>query len=210
MSISLDDSGQPVGPGYNRNRRLNRAISELHGLLRGIVADGYISTAECDTLAKWIGGNQEIQDVWPVTGLVERLQRIYRDNTAGEDERAELLIFANEIAGAQDSDTLVFTPTELPLSKPEPDVVFDKNEFVLTGRFLYGTRKVIETEIQSRGGICHSSIRMCTGYLVIGSLMSRDWKFTTYGNKIIKAVEYQQRCPIQIVSEKHWQTFLSK
>jgi len=208
MSIELNDHGQPHQRGYNYNRRVNRAVSELHGLLRGIVADGHIDSAECDTLARWIAANQEIADIWPVNTLVQRLQSIYSDGVADEDERADLLVVANEIAGAQDSETLVFTPTELPLTKPEPAVFFDSNEFVLTGRFLYGTRKVCQKEIESRGGSCSDSVCLRTAYLVIGSLMSRDWKFTSYGTKIIKAVEYQGRCPIQIVSEEHWQSFL--
>jgi len=206
--MRLDEHAQPRELGYNYNRRVNRAISELHGLLRGIVADGHIDAAECDTLAKWIVANQEITDIWPVNRLVARLNAIYSDGVADEDERADLLVLANEIAGAQDSETLIFTPTELPLTKPEPDITFERSEFVLTGRFLYGTRRICEKEIESRGGICSESVCLRTSYLVIGSLMSRDWKFTTYGTKIIKAVDYQKRCPIKIVSEKHWQVFL--
>lgn len=208
MSIELNDHGQPRQSGYNYNRRVNRAISELHGLLRGIVADGHIDPAECDTLANWIAANQEIADIWPVNSLVQRLQSIYSDGVADEDERADLLVLADDIAGAQDSETLVFTPTQLPLTKPEPPVIFASNEFVLTGRFLCGTRKVCQKEIERRGGNCSDSVSLRTAYLVIGSLMSRDWKFTSYGTKIIKAVKYQDRCPIQIVSEKHWQSFL--
>src|SRR5512135_3095849 len=98
MSMRLDEHAQPRELSYNQNRRVNRAISELHGLLRGIVADGHIDAAECDTLAKWIAANQEISDIWPVNRLVARLNAIYNDGIADEDERADLLVLANEIA----------------------------------------------------------------------------------------------------------------
>ena len=116
----------------------------------------------------------------------------------------------SEIVGKQDEDTLEFGPTDLPLSKPVPDVVFDRNEFVLTGKFLYGSRNGCKKAIELRGGRCSETVRLQTSYVVIGSRISPDWKFSSFGNKIFKAVEYASRgdCPIAIVSERHWQTFL--
>ena len=51
-------------------------------------------------------------------------------------------------------------------------------------------------------------MKLQTSYLVIGTLMSRDRKFSSFGNKIMKAVDYANRCPLAIVSEKHWESFL--
>jgi NAD-dependent DNA ligase len=208
MGIELDNHAQPVKTTYNYNRRVNRAINELHGFLKGIIADGTINAQECDCLNQWIKGNPEIVGEWPVNVLCDRLNRIYRDNVADDEERADLCELAREIEGKQTDDAF-FTPTDLPLSTPEPEIVFDSNEFVLTGRFLYGTRKACEREIELRGGRCSDRVRLQTSYLVVGSLMSRDWKFTPYGNKILKAVEYCGRCPIAIVSEKRWQLFIN-
>jgi hypothetical protein len=90
MNPRLDGDGQPVNLEYNSNRRINRAISELLGFLQGIVADQHVSSDECEQLAKWVLANREVADVWPVSAVVERLDRIYQDHVADEEERADL------------------------------------------------------------------------------------------------------------------------
>jgi NAD-dependent DNA ligase len=208
MTTHLDSDGQPVVTAYNENRRINRALSELTGFLRGIVADNYVSVEETESLSKWLLANREIQHIWPVRPLADRIWSIYEDGVATEEERADLKDLIQQIVGGQVEEEFLLTPTTLPLTTPEPEVIFDSNEFVLTGRFLYGTRKRCEKEIQLRGGTCADAVRLRTSYLVIGSLVSRDWKFTTYGTKILTAVEYSERCPIAIISEKRWEHFL--
>jgi len=208
MAAPLDSDGQPLNRDYNHARRATRAIHELIGFLRGIIADQYVSAEETEALAKWCVANREIADVWPVSTLVQRLERIYEDGIADEEERADLAVLINQIVGAQDDETLLFGPTDLPLTKPAPDVIFDGNEFVFTGKFLYGGRKTCQKEVELRGGRCSETVRLQTSYLVIGTMMSRDWKFSSFGNKILKAVDYASRCPIAIVSEKHWESFL--
>jgi NAD-dependent DNA ligase len=172
------------------------------------LADNYISGDECEQLARWVMGNREVSEIWPVSVLTERLNRIYQDGIADEEERADLAKLANEIIGNQDDESFEFLPADLPLTKPMPDVVFTDREFVFTGTFFGGPRKACKREVESRGGHCADTVRLATNYLVIGSLMSRDWKFTTHGTKIQKAMEYKGRCSIAIVSEKHWQSFL--
>ncbi|MBZ5722733.1 MAG: BRCT domain-containing protein [Acidobacteriia bacterium] len=210
MSAPLDGNGQPISLGLNRTGRINRAINEINGFLRGVLADNYISADECEQLAKWVMGNREVSDIWPVSVLVERLNCIYQDGVADEEERADLANLADEIIGKQDDETFEFVPTDLPLTKPLPDIIFADREFVFTGAFFCGTRKTCKRDVELRGAHCTDSIRLTTNYLVIGSLMSRDWKFTTHGTKIQKAVEYQRRCPIAIVAERHWQSAISK
>ena len=95
--------------------RVSRATSELIGFLRGIVADGHVSPDESEQLARWAVGNREIADLWPVNVLVQRLERIYRDGIADEDECADLAQLLKEIVGHQDDETFLFGPTDLPL-----------------------------------------------------------------------------------------------
>lgn len=208
MPIPLDKHGQPFNLDSNYSRRMTRALHELLGLLRGIVADNYVSEVEAETLAKWVVTNREVANEWPVHVLVDRLERIYEDGDADEEERADLEALASEIVGQQDGGSFQFGPTDLPLTKPVPEVIFDLNEFVLTGRFLHGSRKYCKAQIEARGGRCSDSIRLQTNYLVIGALSSRDWRFSSFGNKILKAVEYSKRCDLAIISEAHWETYL--
>lgn len=208
MSTNLDAQGQPLVSDYNYSSRVNRGIHELIGFLRGIVADNHINEKESDALGMWLVANRELAEHWPVRTLAQRIERIYADGHADEEERAELAELVRDIVGRQDDVTLMMSPTDLPLTRPVPDVIFDSNEFVLTGRFLYGPRKACQREIELRGGRCSDTVRLQTSYLVVGSLTSRDWKYSSFGNKILKAAEYAERCPIAIVSEKHWESFL--
>jgi NAD-dependent DNA ligase len=92
---------------------------------------------------------------------------------------------------------------------PLPNVIFDGKQFVMTGRFFYGTRSNCEKKVIERGGTCKSHVSMQTDYLIIGSLGSPDWIHTNYGRKIEAAMAYKQDgFDIRIVGEEHWATFL--
>lgn len=207
MATPLDDHGQPA-PHFNASRRAARAINELIGLLRGIIADNYINEEECEKLAHWILVHEEVIEHWPLNVIAQRLDRIYADKRADDDERADLAELVNQIVGRVDEDSFSFGPTDLPLTIPAPEVVFDRCEFVFTGRFMYGPRKICQREVEVRGGRCADDVHLQTNYLVIGALTSRDWKFSSFGNKILKAVEYQKRSSIFIINEQHWESFL--
>jgi hypothetical protein len=154
MRTATDNHGQPLNQAFNANRRANRAISELIGFLRGIIADQYVSECECEQLAKWLVANREIADIWPVSALVERIDRIYQDGVADEQERTDLADLVAQIVGHQDDETLSFGPTDLPLTAPEPTIVFDGNEFVLTGKFLYCANARSVTGVVVAGAQC--------------------------------------------------------
>ena len=209
-TTELDEHGQPIIREYNAARRASRGVHELLGFLRGIIADNFISEQETESLAKWCVANREIADIWPVNVLVRRIDSIYADGLVTAEERADLAELVREIVGKQDDETLEFGPTDLPLTKPAPDVVFDGHEFVFTGKFLYGPRKSCEKAVELLGGRCSSTVRLRTSYLVIGSRVSPDWKFSSFGTKIAKAEEYAARrnSALAIVSEKHWERFL--
>jgi NAD-dependent DNA ligase len=206
--MSTDPHGQPIETANNASRRVTRAIHELIGFMRGIIADDHINEREAERLAHWVLANKEAVEHWPVNVLANRLNRIYADHQADEEERAELAELVKEVIGQADIDEMSFSPASLPLTKPAPEVIFDMNEFVFTGRFMFGTRKQCEREVELRGGKCGGNVRLQTNYLVVGALMSRDWKFSSFGTKILKAVDYQQHCGIQIIAEQHWHSFL--
>jgi hypothetical protein len=48
-----------------------------------------------------------------------------------------------------------------------------------------------------------------TNYVVVGTYVTDSWKHSSFGNKILTAVDYRNRgLPISIISEKHWSSFL--
>ena len=50
-----------------------------------------------------------------------------------------------------------------------------------------------------------SKINKSLNYLVLGEISSRDWKHSTHGLKILKAVQHKENgVNISIISEKDW------
>lgn len=203
----FDEDGQPLNVVWNCQRRIDAGIDELIGLIRGILADGVVTESEANTLAGWVARHCEIAREWPVNVLLSRLNRIYADGRIDDDEREDLKALLVEIVGENDN-VLPNPTTTLPLSRPAPDVIFDRNTFVLTGKFAFGPRRICEAEVLARGGKTANYVVLQTSYLVIGSVGSRDWIHTAWGRKIEKAVEYQKSSAIAIISEQHWARFL--
>lgn len=209
-AIVLDEQNQPLDHDLHASPGVTRGIHELIGFLQGIIADRVVTIEEIDALAQWCAVNRETAGLWPASVLVRRLETIYADGVVDPEERADLAELINEIVGQQDNDTLEFCPADLPLTKPAPDVVFDRNEFVFTGKFLYGSRTACKKAVELRGGRCSDTLRLQTSFLVIGSRISSDWRFSSFGTKIAKAHGYASRpdCSLAIISEQHWQRFL--
>ena len=188
--------------------RSTRAIHELLGLLRKITADHYVTEAESESLAAWVQAHQLVIDQWPVSVIAKRLKRIFADKHADEEERADLELLIERILDQANDEAFLFGGDALPLTKPAPVVVFSDCEFVFAGRFLFGSRGVCEHEVVARGGRCVEEVHHDTDYLVVGGLISNEWKNTPAQHKILKAVEYRKLSPVHIISEEHWESYL--
>lgn len=205
----------------NRGRINDRAVDELLGLCRGVLADGEVNQAEAEFLLGWIEGHRDVADQWPANVLYERLIRMLKDGVLDLDEQQELLGVLIELTGVMLSDSTgktvvpgvkpmpISTSTKLPLSIPAPDIIFQGNTFCLTGIFATGTRKECESLVSERGGLLAKNPTLKTDYVVIGIVGNNDWIHSSYGRKIERAVEIShQNGHLAIVSEEHWQTFL--
>lgn len=210
---SLDADGQPLNPSYNRGRRTERDISELLGLVKGVLADGIVTDDEAVLLGKWLMAHPDTMDVWPGKVLADRLTRIFADGVIDEEERRDLEGLLNDLVGGQAGLIVGETAaTSLPLDDPAPAIEYPGCEFVLTGRFAMGPRPACEALIRDLGGLCGKGVTKRTNYLVIGTFGSRDWAETAYGRKIEKAVHYRddRGWPLAIVGEDHWAESLSQ
>ena len=81
--------------------------------------------------------------------------------------------------------------------------------FCFTGTFNLGRRQDCERAVEERGGYA-GSLTQDTDYLVIGAYVTDSWRHSSFGNKIVKAVEMrdEKSVPISIVSEQHWAAYL--
>ena len=190
------------------DRLQSRQVDELIGLGRGLIADGAINEAEVHFLYSWLAANTVIAQQPLIATLYDRVQEILGDGTADADECADLLealrrFTANEFeAGEQ------MKATTLPLCDPAPSIRFEGHLFCFTGTFNFGQRRHCEEEVTVRGGEA-GSLTKKTDFLVIGSYATEAWKHSSYGNKIIRAVEMRSSgVPISIISEQHWKAHL--
>lgn len=215
LSTGKDTHGQPLRLfKANLQNNTSKAIDQLSGICSGILADGEVNDAEVRFFADYVQKFAAYEPVWPFTDILARVNRIFSDGHCDEDEREELKAVMQALCGhcnhAEPAETY---STALPLDTPLPDtVIFPERNFVITGRFAYGTRKKVEEAIARLGGITTSSTPNAkTHFLVIGIFASRDWANTNYGRKIERAKELRDEkgSGISIISEEHWKRFIT-
>lgn len=202
----LDDHGQPDNLLFNWRQRAERDVSELLGIAKGVLADGAVNEEETRYLLAWSREHPGAVSQWPVSLIFSRLKQVFDDGQVDEAERLELKDLLGSLVGGTASIMLGYdAPTELPLDVPPPSLSWAREVYVFTGKFAYGTRAHCEQEVHQRGGICESSVTKRTGFLVLGTFGSRDWKQTSYGRKIERAVALRESgLPLRIVGEDHW------
>lgn len=176
------------------------------GLVRGVIADGDVSGEEAQRLAEWTRANPTIAERWPANVLTRRLEGIFRDGRMDSAERTHLAALLSELADNAAGLGAGFPlATDLPVDRPEPEVVFEGRTFVFAGEMAYGPTHACEREVQERGGICDRSVTRRTDYLVIGSLAATDWSQLEFGSLVDEAVEHRERgVPVAIISEESW------
>lgn len=191
-----------------RRRRSDRAVDELVGICRGVLADGHVNEVEARFLRDWIERNAALASTWPFEPLYARLATILADDFIDADESADLHDTLARFVGGEIYDEkaeVASLSTTLPLTDPPPAIVFPERNFVVTGTFGYGSRKEVAAAILQRGGELASAVSKKVHYLVIGELGSRDWMHSNAGRKIEHAVELRSLgAPLAIVSESHW------
>jgi len=204
-NIPTDNDGQPVNPRINAARRQARGMDELIGLCEGLIADGRVVQMEAEYLTAWLEQSVDVVNKWPVREILIRIDEMLSDGVLDTDEQAELLELLHGFTG----DAMVIQgerlSTSLPLDSPLPDVRFSGRSFCFTGRFAWGDRAACETETIRRFGAVHAAPTTKTDYLVIGTFTSRDWKHSSFGTKIMRAVELRDKFhPVTIIPEQHW------
>jgi NAD-dependent DNA ligase len=214
MHVSKDEHGQTrhLFRALAENN-VSKAIDQLSGICAGILADGKVCDTEARFFNDWVRKFSSSEPIWPFTDILSRLNAIFNDGVIDEEERSELAELMKQIIGRElDDDPTQSHSSALPLNDPAPNPVkFSGNEFVLTGRFAFGTRQKVTAAILALGGTVKDGFPMLTThYLIIGAFASRDWYNTNYGRKIERGVEIRSNGhPISIVSEEHWKNFLT-
>jgi len=209
-----DANGQPLRLfKANEQNNVSKAIDQLTGICAGILADGIVSPKEAEFFAGWVQKFAPLEPVWPFTDILKRVETIFADGHASEEECQELRGVMEALCGyTTQADPGETYATSLPLDSPLPDPVVLKDcVFNITGKFAFGTRRKVVDAIESAGGTAlDTPPTRESNYLVIGLFASRDWAHTNHGRKIERAVELRDSgSKIAIISEEHWKKFVA-
>lgn len=214
LVAAKDQHGQPLRLFKAREENnAAKAIDQLTGICTGILADGVVSPKEVEFFASWVQKFAPLEPIWPFTDILKRVETIFADGRASEEECEELRGVMEALCGyTKQADPTETYSTNLPLNNPLPDpVVFKERVFNITGKFAFGTRKKVVEVIEDAGGkALDSSPTRDSHYLIIGLFASRDWAHTSHGRKIERAVELRDsNSGIAIISEEHWKKFVA-
>ncbi len=190
---------------FNRKRIDDRDIDTLIGLCKGLAADNRINLDEAKCLSAWLVQCKSRSFNPLVENLLEKVEDVLSDGVIDNDESIELVSTLNGIAGVSSEVGELAQATSLPLCDPAPPFSFKGRNFLYTGTFAYGARKLCQQATKERGGLNASSVTRKLDFLVIGTYVTDSWKHESFGTKIMKAAEYRDRgIPISIISEQHW------
>lgn len=166
------------------------ATQILDGILKGITVDGKISEEECKNLRQWLYDNIYLSDHFPFNKTIETVDKILEDSIITEEESEYLTSVINDMLN--------------PVESMKSAIYSVEGKYVcLSGVFEYGTKVQVQDYIIKHGGMIDSSVKRTTDYLVVGACECQAYSNGTYGTKVKKAIEYNEKgCKIQIVKEK--------
>lgn len=177
----------------------------LEGLCQGLMGDQTLSDDEIHYLNWWMKQNSMLRAHYPGKQLYQTVERILQDGVITEEEREELqqqlLLF---VGNPFEQGVVTGMATKLAISDTEIDTLHGCS-VCFTGMFLSGTRRQCEETALLLGATPQDAVTQKLDYLIIGELSSRDWRFSSYGRKIEKAMLLQEKGhSVRIVTEEAW------
>lgn len=191
---------------WNKQRLDDRSIDEMLGICKGLIADNKVNHQEAIFLQDWMQANMPCCQDQMVNKIYRRIHEMLIDNDFDQDEHKELLDLLKMFTGQSNPGEFAANMTStLPLDDPAPPVEFEGKTFCLTGKFVYGPRRVCEEVVKERGGFTRNKVTQKTDYLVTGFLGTTAWIHTSYGRKIEHAMKQREDMlrPF-IITEDHW------
>ncbi|UYU03032.1 BRCT domain-containing protein [Serratia marcescens] len=177
----------------------------LNGLCKGLISDKDLSEHEIKYLDWWLTQNGALKNNYPGRELYALVKDILSDGVITPEESATLHKALVDFTGCDlESGVVDGLATRLPVDTDfSPEI--NGKVFCLTGVFMVGKRSIVEERVKAAGGHIIGNITKKLDYLVIGTLSSRDWKFSSHGRKIEKAISYrdEEGAKLKIISEEN-------
>ncbi len=179
-------------------------IEELIGFLTGTASDGVLNDQEITGISSWLESNESVREIWPASVIVQRLAVILEDGIITDEEREDLLATVRQVTGTDtDESGLSYEASTEVWEDSVDSLKLAGSIFCLTGDFVSGDRESVDTMLCCLGAETNSSVNKSVDYLVIGTLASRDWLYTSHGRKIEKALLLKRAgSDIKIITER--------
>jgi hypothetical protein len=185
------------------NRYYNAVMSDiqrLHGLFRGILADGKISTEEIRNLAAWLEEAPHLTGAYPYDEIKSIIAGILADGAVDRPEQQFLKAFFArfvDTAGMAGVDPLEMRLLRAQIVIPaicahEPAVEFRGRTFCLAGRPIRFSATGFAEVVRGHGGIVIDEVGPTLNYLVAGDAGSRVWAFACLGRKVEQTLELRR------------------
>lgn len=178
--------------------------NELMGFLTGIASDGVLNDQEVNALSDWLATHSTVRETWPASAIVNRLDNILEDGLISDEEREDLLQTLRGITAPTTNPTGIGYEASTEVWEDEVEhIAIAGKLFCLTGDFVVGERNTVDTLLRMKGAELSPNVTSRVDYLVIGTLASRDWLYTSHGRKIEKALLLRREgAGITIITER--------
>jgi BRCA1 C Terminus (BRCT) domain len=176
---------------------LTADMQRLHGIVAGIMADGFLNVAELQELQEWIDNHRDLAGYWPFDELESVVLSVLADGKIDQKEHDFLVYFFNDFVRKPGSPTVenIDVPGTIFLSgicAISPTIRFRGKTFCISGESKRFTRNQFIELIESFGGEYKSNVSKMLDYLVIGSEGNPCWAYSCYGRKVESAVHLRR------------------
>lgn len=187
-------------------------INTLLGYIQGLIADQALNDVEIHHISAWLNENGHLTDYYPANILTSRISRILADGIVTEDERDELLEVLRAVTGDHFDETGIPTGTSNYFVGEHVESLDYTNKLVcVTGKFAAGPRQTIKRICEEMGATVVDNVTQQMHVLIVGPISSPDWRFTSHGRKIEKALLLKnQGFAVTIITEETWLRHISE
>lgn len=131
-------------------------------------------------LQNWLYDNSFLKGHFPYDKVFSLVEEVLEDNVVTKEESEYL----------QREITAILNPVEELRTSVE---TLEGKTVCLSGNFKYGQKSAVAEFIVSKGGIVEDAVKKKTGILVVGDLDCGAYSNGTYGTKVKKAIEFNNK-----------------
>jgi hypothetical protein len=178
----------------------------LLGFLSGISADDVLNDDEIHKLRDHLSHNADFVKQWPANALKARLDAVLEDGIIDDSERHDLMSLVKAVSGQSFLDTgLAYGMSADFSTNNDNDFKLDGLHVCFTGTFISGSRNKQKEVATKLGATVSPKVTQKIDVLVLGSVVSRDWKFSSYGRKIEAVLSNRVAgSTTEIINEELW------